>query len=129
MRDWASLSRESYASAQVLLGAKLYRGSVSRAYFSAYAALTHALAQTKGVVFGHGGNNPSHEQLASLAEHNLDRRRFDRFQARSLARRTVGLRISRTAADYDLRGQVGQAMALNCVRDAGFILKSVGIGR
>ena len=62
--NWETLSIDSYSSAQELYQLKRWRSCTSRAYYSAYAAIAHALPT--GIAFPHGWLNPGHHQLPDL---------------------------------------------------------------
>jgi uncharacterized protein (UPF0332 family) len=101
-------------AAKELLKLGAYRSSVSRCYYSVFAAITGAAAQ-RGVRFPHGGNNPTHDQLPALVRNNLNLSIAQRRDLSAIVRR---LRAARVSADYVPTDGVDMRLARSCVRDA-----------
>lgn len=120
---WEELSRETYRAARLLLAHDRFRGAVNRSYYAAYAAVTSRLA-ARGVQFGYGGNNPTHEQLPQLILHNLD---VAVHQRRRLAAAIRRLRLGRVEADYVPAAFLDEHTARDLVRDAGSVLEILEI--
>ncbi len=120
---WRAMGLERLRAAKALLGAGLFRDSISRSYYSAYCAATSRLAN-QSVYFARGRNNPSHEQLPDLIQNAgtlplAVRRHINR----SLRR----LRRAREDADYRPGVTVDRTLALLCIHDATDILRLLEI--
>ena len=120
MATWNDMASEGTRASKLLMDAGMLRACASRAYFSAYAALSGHLV-SRGYAGPNGRANPAHEQIASLTRHNLDPRRFSEQTRRELARRVKDLQRRRVSADYDPRGVLSVEVSRQCVRDAGRI--------
>ena len=120
------MSKDSYRAAQLLHANAFYRSAVSRAYYCGYAALVAVLSEVKGVRFGHGGNNPSHEKLASLVR-NLDDRIYGKIRKKWLLQAIRRLRASRVLSDYGPDAIIEYEEATRCVKDAAFMVTALGI--
>ena len=120
MPTWSQISTESLAAAKRLRDARLFRSSVSRAYYSAYAAATGALCG-RATVSGAGRANPGHEQVVELVRHNLDPRRFSDWQRQRLAGALRTLRRNRLSADYEPSSSITEATAVESLREAAAV--------
>ncbi len=98
---WSEMATDNLEAAKALKDSGSIRSALSRAYYSAYALLTGEL-QRGGQTISIGPRpNPAHEQLVTLARHNLDTSRYDERSRLQVARGLRVLRQLRTAADYD----------------------------
>lgn len=117
---WNELSELQRYAARHLIEArddKLYRAACTRAYYSAYAAITAKIPP--GTVFGHGWQNPAHaalpahiDQIKGLSSTKRDAIRISLSQ----------LRQRREDADYRPRIKLTRAAARESWRDLATIL-------
>src|SRR5436190_24364733 len=104
MATWLDISLENEEAAKELARLKRFRSSVSRAYYSVYAAVTGRLVAT-GALPANDAENPSHKALPELIESNLPKlRTWQRRDLKSSTRRLYQLRLD---ADYRSRANVG----------------------
>jgi len=130
MATWAELSRESFRAARMAMQNGYYRSSVSRAYYSAYAAVTQALVDRK-ISFAVGRQGPGHEQLATLVDGNLGKLRGAK-RVRANERRLIKANLNmlhenRLDADYRPTRDVEQDVARNSLIAASRIAGTFGI--
>ena len=123
MATWQELSLDCLRAAKMLAGEGYWRGSVNRSYYAVYCATTSALV-ARGVRFARGWNNPAHEQLLDLITHNLALTQNVRRRLRKYIRI---LRQAREDADYRPGISIDHAVVLDCIRNADFVLKELGI--
>ena len=123
LATWAELSRDSLRAAKLLARGGYYRSSVSRSYYAAYCATAGELTSRR-VSFPHGWGNPAHEQPPGLVAHNLPLSRGTRHR---FARNLRLLRRAREDADYRPGTSVNQALVLECLRLAGWVLETLEI--
>jgi uncharacterized protein (UPF0332 family) len=57
---WLELARDSRKSANELIQQDRYRSSISRAYYAAYAKVSHELIHTAGLTMPPGREGPNH---------------------------------------------------------------------
>ena len=117
---WLELAKMQQYAAEYLIEERddrLYRASCTRAYYSAYAAITERIPL--GTIFAHGWLNPPHgalpghiDQIAGLSESRKDTIRV------ALAR----LRQHREDADYRPWIEMNPATARESWRDLATIL-------
>jgi len=117
--NWNELAEIQSYAARHLIGqrdAKLYRAACTRAYYSAYAAITARIPP--GTIFAHGWQNPPHaalpayvDQIAGLSE--------PRKNAIRVALSQLGQR--RVDADYRPGVEVNRAAARESWRDLATI--------
>jgi hypothetical protein len=74
--------------------------------------------------FAHGWQNPGHDQLPDLVLHNTTWPRNTRYQINKALRR---LRRTREDADYRPGAAVERRDAIACIRDASFVLQTLGV--
>jgi len=115
---------DSLAAAKGLRADGRVRSCLSRAYYSAYAAVTAELPRAS--IGGEGRSNPTHLQLAKMAKHNLDPSRFGEPVRREVARRLRRLQSLRIAADYDPEGSLNASDAGESVMNAEWIVRTMG---
>jgi uncharacterized protein (UPF0332 family) len=115
MSKWLDISTDSLEAAKDLKESGRVRSSLSRAYYSAYALVTGELQRTGHNVAAGDRPNPAHEQLITMAKHNLVVDAGVRLRVAGMLRM---LRQLRTAADYD-------PQATLAVEDAVFALKEL----
>lgn len=118
--DWKELSElQGYAARHLIdqRDEKLYRAACTRAYYSAYAAITARLP--KGTVFTRGWRNPAHaalpgyiNQIAGLSATKRSAIRYALLQ----------LRQRREDADYRPGVEVNRAAARESWRDLATII-------
>ena len=121
MATWAEMSIENRRSAQNLLDAECYRSSISRAYYTAYCAVTSQLAGR--VTFPFGGNNPSHPDLPALILNNLPA--LPEYKRREIKQAVGRLWKARTEADYAPSVNIDRSVAISALRDAKRVLMAL----
>ena len=124
METWRDLSEDSLSAAETLLREGRYRSSVSRAYYAAYCAATHEIAQNV-TTFSHGWNNPPHEAVPNYVQNNLTLAHFKKNRINQLIRL---LRQFREDADYRPSREITAQFARDCVRDARRVQKDLWEG-
>jgi uncharacterized protein (UPF0332 family) len=122
LATWQELSLDCLQAAQKLLEAEHLRSSISRSYYAAYCAVTSELV-ARGVAFAHGWDNPAHDQLPDLILHNTALPRNARYELNKAIRR---LRRAREDADYRPGVSLVRSDAINCLRDALFVMRILG---
>lgn len=122
MATWQEMSRDCLHVAKPLALQQQWRSSVNRSYYAAYCAVTGELV-ARGLSFAHGWNNPAHEQLPEFVANNLTLPQNSR---RRLIRLLRPLRRAREDADYRPGVTVDRILALDCIRDAAVIMRSLG---
>lgn len=120
--NWEVMARDSLLASKVLFDKGHHRSAISRAYFSAYSAVTNELSSIKGVKFGFEDNNPVHRKLPSLALHHLPERRFTMQERRNIKTQLSNLWKARIEADYGPRVNITKAAALDAVREASSVM-------
>ena len=123
MATWTELSQEALQAAKSLAGQGLWRGSINRAYYAAYCAVTGELVK-RWVRFARGWKNPAHEQLPDLIEHRLA---LSHAARRRLKRIVRVLRKAREDADYRPGIVIDRALALDRLRDAITVMNELGL--
>ena len=116
---WPEMSEECLRSANKLMQERLYRRSVSSAYYAAYCAVTAELV-VKGVSFAHGWQNPAHDQLPDFIMNRLTLPRETKYEIRKTI---VFLRGSRENADYRPNSPIERHHALEAIILAQKIIK------
>jgi len=96
---------------------------VNRAYYAAYCAIAGELV-ARGLSFAHGWNNPTHDQLPQMVSSNLPLAAGTR---RGINRRIRILRGLREDADYRPAAAVDRADARDCLQQAAWVLRALGI--
>jgi len=100
MSEWTDMAIDSLEAAKSLNDSGRIRSCLSRAYYSVYAAVTGELIGRYGPMGPYGSANPSHEQIATMAAHNLDPRRFSEGERAEIKRAIKRLLSMRIEADY-----------------------------
>ncbi len=123
MDSWHDLSDESRRAAQLLYREGMYRNSISRSYFAAYAAVTSELEGK--VTFPQGRGNPPHAGLTKYVQNALTGlpqgvRRDIRHRLRTLYR-------ARISADYLPAACCDEQAAKQALRDAASIVKQLEV--
>jgi hypothetical protein len=120
---WFEMSRENLLAARLAHHHGYARSAVSRAYFSAYAALAGVFEAAGTVQFRYHGANPGHRQLLALTANNLDRKRYAPQVRRNVKQSLRILQSLRINADYNPDSvSITNDDALICVRNASAIL-------
>lgn len=123
MATWDTMGSDSLEAAKELLKGGRHRSCLNRAYYAAYASITGRLIEGGTDTSVRGRPNPDHRQLAALAKHNLDRKRFDDQTRQRVSRNARTLFELRAAADYDPESSIEQQEALIAVRLASEVRK------
>lgn len=130
MATWAEMSRESFRAARVAMGSACYRSSVSRSYYSAYAAVTQVLVEN-GLIFANDREGPSHQSLRSLVEKNIGKlrgaKRIRAMEKKILKSALNLLYENRLDADYRPSRIVEQDAARNSLIAASRVTGMFGI--
>lgn len=108
------MSTEALRGAEILLREGDYRGSVSRAYYSAYCAPTSEIVK-KLTTFSFGWKKPTHEKVPVYIQNNLTIPQAKKDSAATLMKT---LRFFREDADYRPQEIVDEVIARDCIRDA-----------
>lgn len=125
---WHETSRDNLRAAQLAHRHGHSRSAVSRAYFSAYAALAGVFEARGDIDFRYGGTNPGHQQLLALTANNLDRKRFAPHVRRNVKQSLRILQSLRINADYNPDSNIITTEdALVCVRNASAVLLGLGV--
>ena len=111
------MSEDALQAAKTLLSEGNLRSAVSRAYYSVYCAATHEIVQHL-TTFGHGWQNPPHQDIPQFIQHNLG---LPDFVKQRLKRRIRALRQFREDADYRPHTTVDMTIVRDCIRDASAI--------
>ena len=124
MATWRDMSRESLTAAGLAMRHECYRSSVSRAYFSAFAAVTAVLGEV-GTKFAEPRLGPAHASVRTLIRKNmpgLSRQRRTRLLAAM-----NDLYESRLAADYRPPQTIGRDDARRSLVNAGLVAELVRV--
>ena len=124
MATWKDMSVASYRAALAMAKLKNHRSAISRAYYSAFAALVHEIRrETK--VFATGYEHPQHHQMGRYIK-----------RSRSLALgsdqrqiREALARLYRARLDADYRKDAIQTDSdlKSAIADLDYILRTVGV--
>lgn len=123
MATWRDISVQQAQAARQLRGAEVVRPSISRAYYAAYSAATHALHRQGIRRFGKHGN-PDHGDVPALVLHTM--RNADRSSRQALAGCLHRLRASREDADYRPQVSVGAHARFRAIWDMEYALNLLG---
>jgi len=132
MATWSELSRESFRAARLAMGHECYRSSVSRSYYSAYAAVAQVLVD-KGLLFAGDKKGPPHRHVRELIENNIGNlkpkgvRRVRAAEKRMLKAALNILYENRLDADYHPGRTVELDMARNSLAAASRVAGALGI--
>lgn len=120
MEDWESIAKDNLIAAKALVLDSRWRSAVSRAYYSAYAAITSRLSDAE---FPDDREGPGHDMLPRLVMTYLSLMKV--YERRQIA--TVAFRLyrQRLVADYRRTETVGERDARAAVRDAQWLQKMV----
>jgi uncharacterized protein (UPF0332 family) len=117
LATWRDISTQNETAAKALLRGGLYRSAVSRAYYSAYAAVVERLAAAGALP----NRNPSHKALPLMVEGNISG--LSDWQRRDLKAITRRLYEARLDADYRASMDVGERTAFHCLADLARALR------
>lgn len=120
MEDWESIAKDNLIAAKALVLDSRWRSAVSRAYYSAYAAITSRLID---VNFSYGREGPGHDVLPKLVMTYLSVMKV--YERRQVATAALRLYRQRIVADYRSSESVGEKDARAAVRDAQWLQKVV----
>lgn len=95
------MSRDSLKAAKIANDEGFFRTAISRAYYSAYAALAGEFVDYGNIDFKYGGNNPGHQQIIALVANNLNPRQYSEFARREIKTGLRTLQAMRINADYN----------------------------
>jgi hypothetical protein len=106
------------------------RSAASRAYYAAYSALAGEFEPTRKYEFAYEQNNPGHDQLLALTANNLDRKKFNLHERRTLKRCLRMLQTLRIRADYNpADSAMDMEQSLIAIRQATKALLVLGVLR
>lgn len=123
MTTWRDIATENEQAAKELLRAGRYRSAVSRAYYSAYAMVTHRLVSS-GAVPKRDTQNPSHRALPMMVEGNLAG--LSDWHRRDLKSATRRLYEARLDADYRPGVVVDRAVAVRSLSELAITVGLIG---
>ena len=123
MATWYELGRDSRLAARLLSRADRLRSSVSCAYYAAYSAVAHDMAE-QTADFPHGWNNPAHEQIARWLEGN---RTLPIRHRRRLVKAVRRLRKAREDADYRPGMSFNKADVIELLRESALVFRLLGL--
>ena len=112
------MSEDALEAAKALLTEGRFRSAVSRAYYTAYCALTGEIVKVVNAFAG-GWHNPPHADVPQYIQSNLPG--FVGWERKRLTRLIRTLRLFRENADYRPHEPVDQQTAKDCIRDAAAI--------
>ena len=122
--NWRDVAQEALFAARNL---KPYpRSCVNRAYFAAYAAITQALVDCKGVKFPAGLEGPSHKDVPNLIGNHLSvlLGRGNIKEVKAAIRRLYGARLD---GDYRISVEVGRNEVHKVLADCHMIFRELEI--
>lgn len=120
MEDWESIAKDNLIAAKALVLDSRWRSAVSRAYYSAYAAITSRLTDAD---FPDGREGPGHDVLPRLVMTYLSLMKV--YERRQVATAAMRLYRQRILADYRTTETVSEKDARAAVRDAQWLQKMV----
>ncbi|MBI3735700.1 hypothetical protein HY256_04205 [Candidatus Sumerlaeota bacterium] len=123
------MSLQNLKAAQLLAGHEdCVRSGISRAYYSAYWALTGRLAEYKPKLKFRGGrNNPPHEKLAAYVQEHYNKAGYSAKALESLVLAFEDLRYYRESADYRPHREFGRSDVEKTLLLARRVLKKVRV--
>lgn len=119
MTTWRDIGIQQALAARRLSSGDVTRPSVSRAYYAAYSAATHALHRQGVRRFG-AHSNPDHADLPALVQHTM--RRLSPASRRSMSACLRRLRAFREDADYRPHRTVDKTVRAQALWDMGYTL-------
>lgn len=123
MGSWADLSEEFREDAK-LLGDQRARSSISRIYYSVYAALVDRMDTSR--TYAHGWKNPAHSELVRLVDQIAGLKREEKEVVRTQLKELFRARVS---ADYDPSWQDAGRERKECFRGAYAVFAILGVKR
>ena len=118
MSTWQDLSDESRRAAQALHEGGMFRGSINRAYFAAYAAIAQHLEGK--VTFPQGRSNPPHAGLTRYVQNVLPG--LSAGARRDIKHKVRVLYKARVSADYLPADSCDEKLAKHALREAAGIV-------
>lgn len=117
------MSMKSWKAAVALQKLRNHRSCVSRFYYAAFSAVT---AEVRKVAhhFPNGFEHPPHPQMGKAIKRHLVQ--FDRPERNELRDAMSRLYNARLDADYRHQADPGDADARNAMRDARYVMESLG---
>ena len=126
MATWQEIGRDSFQAAHELLEQGRFRSSVSRAYFGLYSLVTAQLGDRGLTLSQAERDNPGHQQVLTMLEHNLISRDTRPALKRQITRASRTVQRARVVADYGPGLTVDQSLARAVLRDAHFVARQIG---
>ena len=117
---------DAYKAATLLCG-RHDRSAASRAYYAAYAAVTHRLRQAPGITLDHGDNNPRHDKLPNYVFSSFGSLGYSAQTIKNVVGALRSLRRDRIRADYMPSEDIDTERAKNNLRDAEYIARELGL--
>lgn len=122
--SWTEMSVEAWKADRSLQKLKKHRASANRFYYSAFSAVT-AECRKRTTDFAFGYEHPAHRSLGREIKKLLTTMtKQDRDDLRDAVKRLYDARID---ADYHADAPVGDVIVRNAMRDARFVLDSLGV--
>lgn len=103
------------------------RSSVSRAYYAAYAAVTHRLTKVKNITLDYGDNNPAHGSIVNYIQRGFVFLGYTQQDIDVIVSSVNNLYRDRLIADYQPGEPVDEVRANRCVRWAEKVLVDLGL--
>ena len=125
MANWMDMGRDSLEASRSLLEQGHWRSSVSRAYFGLYSLVTAQLLAQGFSAWRKGRENPDHQQILAMLEHNL----IDSSKTsvkRQVRRASTTVQRARVVADYGSGQTVDRSLAVGVLRDVHFVARQMG---
>jgi uncharacterized protein (UPF0332 family) len=120
--SWAEIGKDSLAAAKEIKHRS--RSCLSRAYFAAFAAVTQALIDSKGVSFPVGREGPRHADILDLIKNHLGKQ-LGHTKIKAIITAMRRLRQIRILADYRASRNFKQTDVLSALRDATMVFKEL----
>jgi uncharacterized protein (UPF0332 family) len=128
MANWGDIGRDSLLASQWLIQQGRFRSSVSRAYFGLYALVTEQL-RLRGHELGMADrDNPGHQQMLAMLEHNLLKNTVVPTVQPRLRQASRRVQKARVVADYGPGLTVDRSQATSALRDVYFVVQHIGGG-
>lgn len=119
---WQLLASENLNAAKKLNGLSFRRASVSRSYYAAYSACTHALLASETAVDSGERQNPGHDQLQRMIKNGVKKLDVPHHVRARVVKSLRNLWRYRVSADYEPRAHISEMAAKECLREAGEVL-------
>lgn len=121
---WLDMSEQAWKAGRVLQSNRKHRACANRFYYAAFSAVTAELRKHKSN-FAYGYEHPPHREIGREIKRMLTNfSKQDRDDLRDAVRRLYDARID---ADYHANAPMTSTLTRNAMRDARFVLTSLGV--